>query len=98
MQGSQDDKTVVGFLNTDAGLEAQPTDYYKEAAWAAYQALWDRKAYPGLYKTPAQEQEEEKEDCRIVKWMKRFTRLEPDGKVGDEKCEDKDHEGSDVLQ
>ena len=104
MQGSQDDKTVVGFLNTDAGIEAQPASYYKDADWIAYQAIWDRKAYPGLYAEENQEKamKEVKAGSRIIKWMKNFTRLEPaaeaePGKDGED-CGVSADEGSDVLQ
>ena len=94
MQGSQDDKTVVGFINTDAAMEPQPADYYKEADWIAYQEIWNRMAYPGLYK------DEEKEDVLVVKWMKRFTRLKPaaEAGTGDGDCEVSTDEGSAVLQ
>ena len=94
MQGSQDDKTVVGFMNTEAVLEAQPPGYYKDADWIVYQEHWDRKAYPGLYA----EEQKLKEGSRIIKWMKNFTRLEPAVRPGNENCEEKADEGSDVLQ
>lgn len=104
MQGSQDDKTVVGFLNTDAGIEAQPASYYKDADWIAYQAIWDRRAYPGLYAEENQEKavKEVKTGSRIIKWMKNFTRLEPaaeaePGKDGED-CGVSADEGSDLLQ
>ena len=102
MQASQDDKTVVGFLNTDTFVEPQAESYYKEADWPAYQEVWDRMAYPGLYPKAENPNREEKEEANeehvIIKWMKRFTRLEPAAEKADKDCGVKKDEGSDVLQ
>ena len=49
MQNEQDDKTVVGLLNTDLSLDNKEADYYSEPDWNALQEAWNRKAYPHLY-------------------------------------------------
>ena len=84
MQGSRDDKTVVGFLNPALQVEPQPEAYYKDADWVTLQNVWDRLAYPGLYPKEnsgeAEDEETEKKPgkgAEIIKWMKSFTRLEP---------------------
>ena len=97
MQGSRDDKTVVGFLNTETFVEPQAESYYKEAQWGVYQEAWDRKAYPGLH-AKDQEEENTREDHVIIKWMKRFTKLEPAAEKSAEGCEGKEDERSDILQ
>ena len=56
MNSQQDDKTVVGLINTDAVTENQENCYYDEPDWIYLQELWNRKAYPHLY------QEEDSEE------------------------------------
>jgi len=80
MQGSQDDKTVVGFLNTEAQVEPQKEAYYKDADWIALQEIWDRLAYPGLFSkdepSDSPTEEAEKNPDRD-KWGKHYTILKP---------------------
>lgn len=50
MQKVQDDKTVVGIINTEAELDSNEEEYYREPDWNALQENWNRIAYPHLYK------------------------------------------------
>jgi len=65
MQNEQDDKTVVGLLNTDLALDNKEADYYSEPDWNALQDAWNRKAYPHLYANnsePASTESDAKEE------------------------------------
>ena len=67
MQNEQDDKTVVGLLNTGLALDNKETDYYSEPDWIALQDAWNRKAYPHLYtKTQDDGDETVKDDEKTV--------------------------------
>ena len=114
MQGSQDDKTVVGFVNTEAVIQSQPADAYKEPDWVALQEAWNVLAYPSLYQedsSTAPSEQEEKPS--FLKWMKKWTRLDPQNTdipehaeevSDDESCEvntheyDEHNETPDILQ
>lgn len=50
MQGVQDDKTVVGLINTDILVDNRDNLFYSEPDWDRLQEAWNRKAYPHLYK------------------------------------------------
>lgn len=50
MQGVQDDKTIVGLINTESIIERKEDKYYKEPRWNELQELWNKMAYPHLYK------------------------------------------------
>lgn len=50
MQGVQDDKTVVGLINTDILVDNRDNSFYSEPDWDRLQEAWNRKAYPHLYK------------------------------------------------
>lgn len=85
MQGSQDDKTIVGFINTEAVIDAQPAEYYMDADWVKLQQIWNRLAYPSLYgqaegELPVRrgygEDGTEEDKPSVLKWMKKWTRLE----------------------
>lgn len=56
MNNQQDDKTVVGLINTDAVTENQNDEYYDEPDWMHLQELWNRKAYPHLYQEEYREE------------------------------------------
>jgi len=45
----KDDKTVVGFINTDISVDNKSPEHYSEPDWNALQEAWNRKAYPHLY-------------------------------------------------
>ncbi len=99
IQGSQDDKTVVGFLNTELQVEPKPADYYKDADWVALQNIWDRLAYPGLYPRQETEEEPSKKSGKvgeIIKWMKSYTKLEP--KHSQAEAEKENESESETLQ
>lgn len=49
MQNEQDDKTVVGLLNTELVLDNREADFYSEPEWDRLQEAWNRKAYPHMY-------------------------------------------------
>lgn len=49
MQNEQDDKTVVGLLNTELVLDNREADFYSEPDWDSLQDAWNRKAYPHMY-------------------------------------------------
>lgn len=49
MQNVQDDKTVVGLVNTEIKVDNKTPAFYEEPDWQKLQELWNRKAYPHLY-------------------------------------------------
>lgn len=49
MQGVQDDKTVVGLINTEVEVDNREESFYREPDWQKLQDDWNRKAYPHLY-------------------------------------------------
>lgn len=52
-----DDKTVVVAFNTDIVPALKDDSYYAEPDWAKLKELWNRKAYPHLYKDKAADEE-----------------------------------------
>ena len=98
MQGIQDDKTAVGFLNTEASVKPQSAAAYSEPDWVKLQELWNQLAYPSLYK----EEKEEENKPSFLKWMKNWTRLDKPGEGtpaadSEVKIHD-DSENSDLVQ
>ena len=49
MQAEQDDKTIVGLINTDLPVDDKEAAFYSEPNWEELQEAWNRKAYPHLY-------------------------------------------------
>lgn len=49
-----DDKTVVVAFNADIVPALKDDSYYAEPDWAKLQELWNRKAYPHLYKNKSE--------------------------------------------
>lgn len=49
MQLQQDDKTIVGLINTELSFEDKDEAYYSEPDWSGLQEAWNRMAYPHLY-------------------------------------------------
>lgn len=49
MQAEQDDKTIVGLINTDLPVDDKEAAFYSEPNWGELQEAWNRKAYPHLY-------------------------------------------------
>ncbi len=49
MQEVQDDKTMVGLINTDSFVSNREETFYQEPDWQRLQDSWNRKAYPHLY-------------------------------------------------
>ena len=62
MQGVQDDKTVVGLINTDAIVDDRDECFYQEPDWQKLQDAWNRKAYPHLYAQDTKPITNEKKD------------------------------------
>jgi len=62
MQGVQDDKTVVGLINTDAIVDDRDESFYQEPDWQKLQDAWNRKAYPHLYAQDTKPITNEKKD------------------------------------
>jgi len=59
-----DDKTVVVAFNADIMPALKDDSYYAEPDWAKLQELWNRKAYPHLYKDKTKDANER--DSQIV--------------------------------
>lgn len=55
-----DDKTIVVAFNADVIPALKEDSYYAEPDWAKLQELWNRKAYPHLYKDKTAEKVVEK--------------------------------------
>ncbi len=55
-----DDKTIVVAFNADIVPALKEDSYYAEPDWAKLQELWNRKAYPHLYKDKAVAEKTEK--------------------------------------
>lgn len=49
MQMEQDDKTIVGLVNTELPFDDKDESFYSEPDWTELQEAWNRKAYPHLY-------------------------------------------------
>jgi len=58
-----DDKTIVVAFNADVVPALKDDSYYAEPDWGKLQEIWNRKAYPHLYKDKASS-EEEKESLK----------------------------------
>ena len=54
-----DDKTVVVIFNADIVPPLQDASFYAEPDWVMLQDIWNRKAYPHLYKDEAADKENE---------------------------------------
>ena len=67
MESEQDDKTVVGIINTDLELEDQEVEYYADPDWESLKEDWNRKAYPHMY---PQDEAETKEDDEASEYTK----------------------------
>jgi len=87
MESSQDDKTAVGLINTEAFIESLPAESYADVDWIELQEKWNRLAYPSLYKEKEDDADDEKPSFH--KWMKKWNRLEPkSGEVKNNEKED----------
>lgn len=53
MQNVQDDKTIVGLINTEIEVDSKESTFYEEPDWQKLQENWNRRAYPHLYKERA---------------------------------------------
>jgi hypothetical protein len=62
MLNEQDDKTIVGLLNTDLMLDNKDAAFYSEPNWEMLQEAWNRKAYPHMYNNPQNESDEKIQD------------------------------------
>lgn len=65
MQAVQDDKTMVGLINTDSVVDDREESFYQEPDWLKLQDAWNRKAYPHLYVQDTVPTVEEKMDNPI---------------------------------
>ena len=87
MESSQDDKTAVGLINTEAFIEPLPAESYADVDWIELQSKWNRLAYPSLYTEKEEGTDGEKQPFH--KWMKKWNRLEPkSGEVKNNEKED----------
>lgn len=59
MQSEQDDKTIVGLINTNLPFDNKEESFYSEPDWDLLQEAWNRKAYPHLYSDRQKENDEE---------------------------------------
>lgn len=59
MQAEQDDKTIVGIINTELAFDDKNEAFYSEPNWNALQEAWNRKAYPHLYSKSQNDTQEE---------------------------------------
>ena len=59
MQAEQDDKTIVGIINTELAFDDRNEAFYSEPNWNELQEAWNRKAYPHLYSKPQNDTQEE---------------------------------------
>lgn len=53
----QDDKTLVGLINTEIEVDNKEVVFYEEPDWKKLQEEWNRKAYPHLYNQEAKKSE-----------------------------------------
>jgi serine/threonine protein phosphatase PrpC len=54
-----DDKTVLVLINENVLPKLKDDSYYAEPDWATLQLIWNKKAYPHLYKEEGKEAKEE---------------------------------------
>lgn len=59
MQAEQDDKTIVGLINTELPFDNKEESFYSEPDWNLLQEAWYRKAYPHLYSDRQKENDNE---------------------------------------
>lgn len=77
MEAVQDDKTLVGLINTGKSLINDKPGYYQEPDWARLQDTWNRMAYPSLY---LEEKEEKTSEEDIEEKEENFSEKEDLGK------------------
>ena len=53
----EDDKTLVGLINTEIEVDNKEVVFYEEPDWKKLQEEWNRKAYPHLYNQEAKKSE-----------------------------------------
>ncbi len=80
MQNEQDDKTVVGLLNTNLKFDDKDGDFYLEPDWNSLQDVLNRKIYPHMYDKEAKPVVKQNE----VNAEKKETPIEPNPKASDE--------------
>lgn len=57
MNDVDDDKTIVGLINTDIMVDDRESEYYREPDWKELKEAWNRLAYPHLYENKDKENE-----------------------------------------
>ena len=70
MQEVQDDKTMVGLINTDSFVSNREETFYQEPDWQRLQDSWNRKAYPHLY--VEKKTESDKKKCKKYRRTHRY--------------------------
>ena len=53
----EDDKTLVGLINTEIEVDNKEVIFYEEPDWKKLQEEWNRKAYPHLYNQESKKSE-----------------------------------------
>ena len=53
----EDDKTLVGLINTEIEVDNKEVVFYEEPDWKKLQEEWNRKAYPHLYNQESKKSE-----------------------------------------
>ena len=71
MQNEQDDKTVVGIINTSLELDDNEAEYYADLDWEKLQEAWNRKAYPHMYPQDESASKSEEDDYSYERDRKR---------------------------
>lgn len=61
MQSVQDDKTMVALINTDIQFDTKEAEHFTEPNWDDLQEEWNKKAYPHLYATEEENNDENSE-------------------------------------
>ena len=99
MQGVQDDKTMVGLINTDLVVDDREESFYQEPDWQKLQDAWNRKAYPHLYaQDTASTVEEKKDNPNGNGHYSEMTKTESEEKkTKDERTEEDKREGFEPL-
>lgn len=63
MQNEQDDKTLVVLANKDVPVDIHNPEFYDEPDWSRLQDIWNRKAYPHLYRHDSDEEIKSDQDA-----------------------------------
>lgn len=88
MQGVQDDKTVVGLINTEIEVDNREVSFYGEPDWDMLQESWNRKAYPHLYDKKQDEIVDETKDASMETSKNKSEDGKKDGEIKEKSADD----------